>query len=244
MKEKMAFRFLEEIAEQDFNLTNKLIAETLLENAMKGHFLAQKDVCDKCFVSASTITKFSKTLGYEGFRELIFSLKNEYDVIAQKKKTIDKINIFESIESWIINSKNFIENLGKNIINSKRINIYYSYCLKSSAESLYETILGINKDVFLINHNQISIINHQLRTGDINIFLVSGKDNQTLLKYYQYILANQKSSNFVIASKLSNWVEKNNDFAITFDIGDDFSLSLYRNIALQCLTLELLKLIV
>ncbi|AGR41246.1 hypothetical protein [Spiroplasma taiwanense] len=69
---------LVDLSKSNSKSSYKSIATIILKNYNTGIFKNQIELAKECFVSESVLTKFAKKLGFSGFREFNFSLKNEY----------------------------------------------------------------------------------------------------------------------------------------------------------------------
>ncbi|AVN60027.1 hypothetical protein CG007_00060 [Mesoplasma entomophilum] len=235
---KITFQNLIEMSEDSNDTTNKIISKTILENLMKGKFLSQNEISKICFVSASTVTKFSQTIGFSGYREMMFHFKNEFLTFSQNKQSFRETNSFKNLEEWIFRNRLFIDTFVEEVSKTEKINIFYSWELANSAQVLYEILLEKNKKAFIINHNQVNI---SFLDNSINVFLISGKDNRTLKKIHSEAKKQVNSKIFTVASKLSGLVEISDSQNIMYDMKDDFSNGLHRNVASQLLMLEIYK---
>lgn len=76
---------LEYLSKGYVDLAYKDLAVNLLAAIRSGNFVKSKDLAKKCFLSESTVTKFSKYLGFSGYREMLFFLREDHDTFFCKK---------------------------------------------------------------------------------------------------------------------------------------------------------------
>ncbi|ASZ08796.1 hypothetical protein CK556_00240 [Mesoplasma chauliocola] len=183
------------------------LSSSLLNSIGSGKFLKSKELAEECFVSESTITKFSKFLGFSGYRELLFHLKNDHDAFFALKKNA-KNKSFQDLERWVETKENFIEKLSKELVKKEIVvNIFRSYQLTEVAELINMALLNLKIESRVLNHNNLfngSKKNYNKR--NINLIFFSGRDNDTLemfVKKYEISLNKEdlKHNNFLIISE-------------------------------------------
>ncbi|WP_338984343.1 hypothetical protein [Spiroplasma endosymbiont of Diplazon laetatorius] len=189
-----------EIMSKDFeDTTFKLIAKKLLENIKSGKFYNQEELANQTFVSISTLTKFSKRLGFAGYREFIFTIKNEWSKYNWEKSVkIDTWEIFNSIQNWISENEQFINDISRAIENAQVINIYSSYQAYDCSKYLAGLLIESGKDAFLLN-NEFRFKPRETPKNGINLVVLTGRDNDKLMDNFTKSY-NEESKNFIIVT--------------------------------------------
>lgn len=86
-------RLLSFVNYSDKNDTNCDIAKTILENYHQVPDLTVFDLADLCFVSASSVTRFVKTIGYDSFKSFKDDIKNTVDIDVDYSKNVNMATI-------------------------------------------------------------------------------------------------------------------------------------------------------
>ncbi|AUB31312.1 hypothetical protein [Spiroplasma floricola] len=126
---------LERMTKNIENTSYKIISKEIVSKFFKGIFYNQEDLANSCYVSVSQITKFAKKIGYSGYRELLFNLKNEYSHYGWDKKNLEisTIEKFDQLSKWIMKNEKFVKTIAKEIKNKEIINVYVSYQVRHAA---------------------------------------------------------------------------------------------------------------
>ncbi|AGY41728.1 putative transcriptional regulator [Mesoplasma florum W37] len=225
------------------NTTNQIIATEILNSARQGKFLKQKELSEKSFVSESTITKFSKSLGFSGYKELVFDLKkqnklNEINEIGNMK------NFLRDIDDWLISKKDTIKLIATSIAAEKNVYIYSSYQFRIASNFIYELLLEGEITPIIFETQYIFMKNIKKKKQSINIILFGGLDTESLVDQVEFeMLENfKKEKSFLITSQFSEEKLKKFNFnTICLDINHDSASFLIRNIAIQMLFIEVLN---
>jgi RpiR family murPQ operon transcriptional repressor len=116
---KSALRFL--IANKKGNLVLEYIYECYLAKKQ----LNINDISQKCFTSPSTITRFFKTSGFNGFNDFKYLLSNDENIeeqnFSQAKVLEEEIMINPILETAKLNDEALFEQAYQFILNSHRI---------------------------------------------------------------------------------------------------------------------------
>ncbi|ALD66473.1 MurR/RpiR family transcriptional regulator [Spiroplasma cantharicola] len=220
----------------------KIIAKKIIENFAKGEFKNQEELAKECYVSLSTITKFSQKIGCTGYRELVFILKSEYDRYGwtENVNKVSSFERFESIQKWIIENSLFIENLAKAIKDVKIINLYPSNQIRHASLYISELFANLNKVVRIISweYRKDAVKNSE---NELEILIVCSSNNRSLLKIFE-CETNEENKRFLITTA-------NQDIQLDINFTDktlinyqlDKTKSIYRNIALEMLFLQIFE---
>ncbi|AUB31689.1 MurR/RpiR family transcriptional regulator [Spiroplasma floricola] len=225
-----------EIMSKDFeDTTFKIIAKKIIENTKNGKFYNQEELANQTFVSISTLTKFSKKLGFSSYREFIFVMKTEWSKYNwDRQKKVDTGEIFESIQTWINRNENFINNICEEIKNFNIINIYSSYQSYDCSKYFANLLIDYGKNVVLLN-NEFRFKPRQTDEKSFNLIILTGRDNDTLIDNFSKSY-NERDTNFLIATeKQADKLEFNFTNKILIDYSLDNSQVSTRVIALNVL---------
>ncbi|WP_339030875.1 hypothetical protein [Spiroplasma endosymbiont of Cantharis nigra] len=197
---KYVFEKLEIISKEFDDTTFKIIAKKILDNAERGIFCSQEELAAQTFVSISTITKFSKKMGFSGFRELNFKMKTEWKKLDYEQiERSDTFEIFQLIEKWISYNEDFINSICKKIKESSFINIYSSYQAFESSKYFANILIEYGKNVTVLN-NEFRFKAKVNNEKGFNLLILTGRDNDTLIDNF-YKAYDADYTNFIIASE-------------------------------------------
>ncbi|AKX34340.1 hypothetical protein SLITO_v1c07150 [Spiroplasma litorale] len=204
------YEILENMAKDNKNTTKQIISKKILEMFLVGSFKSQKEFSKDCFVSESTITRFSQETGCSGYRELLTKLKMEYErIIIKTKNDLEiiknkkNIQVFDSVNTWVIKNEYFIKELINDIKINKKVRIFSSYQAIESSDFIYKIIQSKNIYCELINiHNNFMRDTSYLYEKDVvNIVILTGRDVETLINFFiNRINENSFSKNYIITS--------------------------------------------
>ncbi|AUM62721.1 hypothetical protein [Spiroplasma monobiae] len=218
------------------------IAKIILSHFNNGDFKDQKTLAQESFVSISQITKFSKKIGYSGYRELMFELKKEYKHYDWNRniKDVNVIEKLNSITHWISQNNFFIKEIVNELKIKETINIYSSYQVKHAANYIKDLFVSLNKNVRLISNDYRSnLIKNDV--NDLNIIIICSADNDSLLKVWNSTREEGQKS-FLIASERQRF-KIDEKFEAEMILNYDFNSSkmIYRNIILELLFLHIFE---
>ncbi|WP_339033390.1 hypothetical protein [Spiroplasma endosymbiont of Cantharis rufa] len=186
------------------------IANFILKNAYKNIFFKSKEVSSKLNISKSTLTLFSKRLGYEGYGELLHKLIAEMEFYGLTEQSnnqenelslIDWIDITDFIDSLEIQKKLdfFVEEI--NI--SNRLAIINSQENDFKLLTLFSQIINYNKQTFYFNNRKFErSLLMKLTSKDTIIFFVTGLDIDEIINYIS--IAKDNNINFLIITSESH----------------------------------------
>ncbi|WP_339030552.1 hypothetical protein [Spiroplasma endosymbiont of Cantharis nigra] len=181
------------ISQSNINDSSTVISKEIIKSYDNYIFLSQKELANKCFVSESLITYFSKKMNYSGYRELISRLKLERDIYNMDKpiKLDDNsiVNYRLEFEKTLssIDAQNLEITKTINLLKTaKRIFILSSYDQINNAESLFNIMQIQGKNVHFSRYRKTNgYYVNELKEEDVAFFLVSGLDNNSLVNYYE-----------------------------------------------------------
>ncbi|ATI73942.1 hypothetical protein [Mesoplasma florum] len=171
------------------------ISNAILKSYHEGNFLNQKQLAILSSVSEASITLFSKKIGFNGYRELVYFLKEEY--LKYNKINPIKINseTLQEYHNKISEALTYIDIQEDKIIafktkikEAKWIYMYSSYDQKKNSELFYEAIQSVKKEIVMPfqRKTDLKYVN-EMQKGDLAIILLSGLDNAFLITVYNKI---------------------------------------------------------
>ncbi|WP_339033446.1 hypothetical protein [Spiroplasma endosymbiont of Cantharis rufa] len=226
------------------NSANNAISKILLKSYFTKVIPSIKELAKLSNVAESTISKFSISLGYKGYRELIFKIKLEISD-RETKQNLDSFNkSYLDFEESIIGAikefgsfENKIANSKISIKKSKKIYIFSSYQFQFEALFFAELIKRKGKECVFYTQmldqiNQMEKVNE----NDFVIFIIGGQDTKTL----EMLLNNFLYNDFLVLSTHSKVNEFNNkEKIICIDSKELKHLYEYRSFILKYLFLQL-----
>jgi len=224
MEKRKLLREIQELGKNEKNKASSLIARNLQNDFLTEEWHTAKEIAELSFVSEGTVTNFSKRLGFDGYQDLLWNLKNISCIYDDSKKEDNSnlINIYNRIiTDFLSNEKEayvVIEDLVKNIKNSKNIFIYSSYQLDDLAAYFIE-LIGLKKqDIF---HNNTKLYAHKnikrITKRDMVIIFSSGQDND-FLEYDFNIINTLTNKVFVFSSNSQTEIFNVDGRTINLDI--------------------------
>lgn len=97
--------FLNQIDPSDFSDNDRLILAYFMEHKNHLPYLSLSDICKDLYLSNATIVRFCQKLGFEGFNELKFALRNELNASS------DFSNSWQLLQHRTAVLKDFIDNI-------------------------------------------------------------------------------------------------------------------------------------
>ncbi|WP_317764719.1 MurR/RpiR family transcriptional regulator [Pediococcus ethanolidurans] len=94
------------------NETEKLIVDFILKNRLDVVQMSISELAQKCLVSKSSVFRFSKKIGLDGFNQLKFVLRDEQGTIRQEPQT----NFLEATTQAVTNATQQFQSLKMNDI--------------------------------------------------------------------------------------------------------------------------------
>lgn len=144
------------------------LAKYIVENYKNAVFLSCSELGKKINASDATVIRFSYTLGYSGFSEMIASLQSEFDGEMSSVSRIEALHSteeylthvnFQKIQRCFTNAiqNPYFENLVNDLLGSRKFIVLGSESTSSLAEYLNYHLIryGISSDV--INNNSENI---------------------------------------------------------------------------------------
>lgn len=150
--------------------------------------LSVKELSEKTFVSTATVMRVAKKLGFSGFTELKYAIKQELDSRksqseARKSLEIVKQNLLNEVS---ITKDNLPDDEVKQVAailkSKKRIHMFAKGLTLTVLEYAAKQLQTAYRPVYLYNDTHIAYINAEAFTEDDVIFLasLSGKTHQVI----------------------------------------------------------------
>ncbi len=184
---------------------HKIVADFVLNNYDKAAFMTAKKISEAVNISESTVVRFSKKIGYEGFPEFQEDLRDSIKrILTTKQKLYSKVDMstFEdSIKSsfeYDINSiKKTMSNIDfdalkkavDTIMSSKSVYILGLRSSKVLADYFSFYLNFFHENVKSINHGASDIIDQliNLKEGDMLICISFPRYSNQILEYAKII---------------------------------------------------------
>ncbi|AGR42276.1 MurR/RpiR family transcriptional regulator [Spiroplasma diminutum] len=232
LREKLNIILLSESKEDvKWQITNYIV-----ECINKNKYPSIIDISNNCYIAKSSIVRYAKSFGLEGYKEFINKIKfedqNSYKTITTIKNDLTKGNEqFFLFKNSIINFVNeadeylsILEDIKIEILKAKRIYIHSSYEFDTIANYLKNFLIIINKNVVYSEHKKTtSAILDYIEETDLQIFLVAGVDNNYLETIFAYSMANNKSKKILISSTSQSNKFIACDISLVINFSDDYS---------------------
>ncbi|PPE04080.1 MurR/RpiR family transcriptional regulator [Williamsoniiplasma lucivorax] len=205
---------LDIIARDSLDPTTQAIARQIVKGYYHQLFFSQKELASKAYTSISTITKFSQKIGFTGYRELVFSLKHEWQTYASsvlvEKFLDDKLeknicNWTAFLEATLLENAKFIDSFLKHLRKTKKVFIFSSYQTQRNAELLCDlfTTIGIRVYYSFFRANDVvNAMKKEIEDATI-LALITGQDNAFLVDVLSSIVQKEekRKNMFIIASE-------------------------------------------
>lgn len=179
---------LEELVNKNYSSLNendKYILKYILKNKKECYNLGINELGKRCNVSRSTILRFVKKLGFEGYSEFRLHLKwKETDVSNDEVNNIE--NLFSEINQTInyVKDRDFTK-ICKLIYNADRIFVYGTGASqKVVAQALKQTFLAIHKYLITIEGEEdFSTLIDNITEKDVVIIISLSGNTECLQKF-------------------------------------------------------------
>lgn len=148
-------------------------------------------IAEKAFTNKSSISRFAKKNGFEGYKQFVEILWIE-ESNYYKKDSID--NVKNNSEEYLLNILDDLKIIQKDIIlfakllnKSNDIFIFNSYQNEDVAEIFSSNLQSIGKKVIFVKNTFKQELSSFVKKDSLIIYLVSGTDNWTMQKIYNNV---------------------------------------------------------
>lgn len=178
--------------------TEKRIAESILGNPKLLSESSSSEYADQLFVSKTSIINFAKKIGFDGFSELKYYVRNHLLSINQsKKKAMTFSNIQHRMADEVIKTSQLIdeEHLKEfcmQLLHSRRLYVASRGASKLPVRSFCNSLhmLGISA-IFIEDFNLIKVLKDSLSKEDTVLLVSLSGQTQILQDFANYALLNQ-----------------------------------------------------
>ncbi len=150
--------------------------------------LSVKELSDKTFVSTATVMRVAKKLGYSGFTELKYAIKQELDHRIEQTQTTKSLEVVKQnlLNEVSITKDNLpddeVKKVAEILKSKKRIHMFAKGLTLNVLEYASKQLQTAYRPVYLYNDTHIAYINAETFSEDDVIFLasLSGKTHQVI----------------------------------------------------------------
>ncbi|AXK51635.1 MurR/RpiR family transcriptional regulator [Spiroplasma alleghenense] len=232
----------------------KMICEFIIEQITLKNYPSMQEVAWSAFTTKSTVTRFCNQLGYTGYKELIYTLKNQDNNYYQNlDKVINASSSagFQEYKKQLINDLNQFDQqitsiiaLSEKINQAKNIYMFFSYEVEDTAKILIDFLQIINKNLFFSkSRKNMSVMLDNIKSDDLVLFVVAGMDNAYLENMFSLI--KKDFSNTAVVSSISQFHKFDDcDLKITIDASVDKVIIYNKEIHLNYLFRQIINYLV
>lgn len=242
---------LREILENQYRITDvnsldSLISKAIIDELNLGIKPNINTISEKTFTNKSTISRFAKKNGFEGYKQFIELLwieeanyyKNDKNHDIQEVNNDEFLNVISDINR---NQLNMIL-LADLIDASNDIFIFNSYQNEDVAELFSSSLSSIGKKVTFVKNTFKQQMSSFVKKDSLVICLVSGTDNWTMQKIYNNI--KQLSNNTVVIGTKSQTIKFDSPkLKFEFQTPDIVFREVYKKIWFTCFASQILNML-
>ncbi|AGR42245.1 hypothetical protein [Spiroplasma diminutum] len=228
------------------NSANNSISKILMKCYSTKEVPSIKELSNLSNVAESTITKFAISLGYKGYRELVFKIKLEISDREHQQKLEIGNKSFSDFEEKVIYAirelryfENKIMSAKKSIKKAKNVFLFSSYQFQNDSIFLAE-LLRRNKIECSYSTQMFDqlLMANKVAKDDFSIFIIGGQDTKTI----ELILKEFKQDNCLVLATHSKVNEVSTRFkTICIDSKQLKHLYEYRTLILKYISLQLVN---
>ncbi|AHI52750.1 MurR/RpiR family transcriptional regulator [Spiroplasma culicicola] len=198
---------LSNLASQEPESIEKSIAKAIMKDYDKGIFKNQTEIAKEAYVSESALTKFSKKIGYAGWKEFYYNLKIEYKkYYLEFDENINKDNFvldeMVKFNAYIHKESQFLNNLSNEIFLKKKVIMFSGYQMEVVTDYFNDLLVELDIEVTILkNRNLFRKLLERNLDDYVLVMILTGNDNNFLVEHYELLDQNIKTNNlFVISS--------------------------------------------
>lgn len=169
-----------------FTITEKKIAEYIMNNAKQVTHLTANELAAKVFTSKTSIINFSKKAGFEGFSELRYYIK---DYVAHEECKTERLSYQDMVgnlqgeisKTLALQSEENIKLVAERLISAKTI-----YVVARGASKHIGTLLNSRlsilklKSIFIEDVNLIDVIGERLTENEVLVLISLSGNTETV----------------------------------------------------------------
>lgn len=163
------------------------IVEYIMNNPEKVPYLTANELSQILYVSKTSIINLSKKLGFDGYSELRYYVKNYLENKKGKKEVLSYEDALENIYDEVtktlsLQNEDNIKKIAEKIINSRIVYVIARGASKPIADLLSSRLAILKvKSIFVADPNVIDVLGDSLREGEtILLMSLSGKTEKIL----------------------------------------------------------------
>lgn len=168
------------------NETEKLIVYFILKNRLDVVQMSISELAQKCLVSKSSVFRFSKKIGLDGFNQLKFVLRDEQGTIRQEPQT----NFLEATTQAVTNATQQFQSLKMNDIYASlhKANDIYIYSTgweqEIISEQLQRNFFLAGEKVYVLPAavDELNMALQRMKPDDLLMVISYSGNNKQLLK--------------------------------------------------------------
>lgn len=226
---------LREILENKYRDTtddglDSLIASVIISELNSGIKPNINTIAEKSFTNKSSISRFAKKCGFEGYKqfiELLWIEENNYykrdNDNYENGHNYDISYISSDLEKYNDDIIKFAELLNK----SNNIFVFNSYQNEDIAELFSSNLKSIGKKVTFVKNTYNQQMSSFVNKDSLAIYLVAGTDNWTMQKIYNNIKTISKTS-IVVGTKSQVTKFKDPNLEFQFQTPDTLFREVYK----------------
>lgn len=204
-------------------LTNleKKIVEYILKNPEEFIRSSSAQVAKKLYVSKTSIINLCKKIGFEGFTELKYYIKD----YLSKKEEINDVLYYEKIlkdlseevtKTFAIQDEENIRSIVEKILNSKTVYIVARGASKPLGDVLSTRLSMLNvKSIFIEDYNLIEVIGETITEGETLILISLSGETEKIVNVAKLAGA-RKVDIIAITAFYNNTLEKLSNYKLFF----------------------------
>ena len=205
---------------RDLNTSERNVFEYVIHNAQQVSTMSIRELAEQCFVSTTTILRFTRKLGFDGYRAFIDSLKLAQHASAQtvipsvlRQKSFSEEYLKDIIESIRVTSASTIERFCQNVMTAHRVYCFGLNLDHEVARYMYQMLLRLNIPATL-PHDEMEkrqAIAHMQDDDVLIVFSLSG-ENTTVIDFVERALARHRPRVATITQSGKNTLMSMSDF--------------------------------
>lgn len=173
----------------DLNANERKIFDYVIQHAGDVQHMSIRDLADACFMSTTTILRFTRKLGFDGYRAFTDSLKVAQGVAAQtsipavlSQKSFSEEYLKDVIESVRVTSASSVDKLADRIVSAHKVYCFGLNLDHVIAEYMHQVLLRLDiSTALLCDRLEIRQAISRMQDDDILlVFSLSGENTHTI----------------------------------------------------------------
>ncbi|AXK51664.1 MurR/RpiR family transcriptional regulator [Spiroplasma alleghenense] len=213
---------LKNVASSKVNKVDANLAEIIIRHADQNIFLRSKELAAKAFVSESSLTAFSKRIGYEGYREVYIRLMVESEYYnyftnneSNKNEIVSKFDHNTFIDE-IDAQFDKIQKIASNIKSKDKLFILSSYEVMHHGQLVANALWEDKQVYFSANRKTDRNFINKITNQDEVLVLLVGLDNGELFENLKTLDLNNINYDVIGSSSQTSKLIPNQDNTVLF----------------------------